>query len=587
MDNLNAASRKANLNAASRKAVLMTPKKRAKQFPDGLFHASADRLLCTACTVIVDHQRKDSCVKHLESNGHKKRVERRKKAETKKANLQVTLSESFSKLTESQREKQSTLIGLTEAFASANIPLYALGNLRLKTFLEANLKTCGAIPEPSNLRRNYLKKAFEVHFDSLKKKLKDVKATAIVCDETTDVEDRYVLNVLAVPTCEKGEFHLKSFLLDCVVLERTNFKTVSDSVISVLQKYEIPTLRVCAFVTDNATYMSKAWKCSLRPLFLNAVHVTCSAHLLNLVNEVWSSSFPEVNCLVSKVKKTFTACPARKARFKQFLRDQGESETLPPEPVITRWNTWFEAALYHAEHLNDYSEFFDREAAGSSSLNLSEARDLSLSSEVESGLAELKTYAPHLVSTLTKYEGNSILAHEVSDEFALLIEWLETPATREDIPSKTRTALIKSVQKLRSYLSTDSVAKFRQPAIDFFRACRAFDPVRAATNNIAPQFVIGNIPWFEDDDRAIAELKLYLSTATSFIPPENPIAFWYKVSAQFPKLSEIALICLSVPVNSVQAERSFSLYSDVLQDNRRSIKECNLPVYNLLYQNDV
>ena len=103
-----------------------------------------------------------------------------------------------------------------------------------------------------------------------------------------------------------------------------------------------------------------------------------------------------------------------------------------------------------------------------------------------------------------------------------------------------------------------------QPAIDFFRACRAFNPVKAATVRIAPPFVIGNSPWFEEDDKAIAELKLYLSSVTSSLRSENPVQFWNKVAAQFPRLFDIALICLSVLVNSVPAERSFSLYSDVL-----------------------
>ena len=31
-----------------------------------------------------------------------------------------------------------------------------------------------------------------------------------------------------------------------------------------------------------------------------------------------------------------------------------EQILLPPVPVITRWNTWFEVALYHAEHLDHY-----------------------------------------------------------------------------------------------------------------------------------------------------------------------------------------------------------------------------------------
>jgi len=44
----------------------------------------------------------------------------------------------------------------------------------------------------------------------------------------------------------------------------------------------------------------------------------------------------------------------------------------------------------------------------------------------------------------------------------------------------------------------------------------------------------------------------------------------------------IAHICLSVPVNSVAAERSFVFYSDVLRGDCRSNKAENLLMYNLL-----
>ena len=68
----------------------------------------------------------------------------------------------------------------------------------------------------------------------------------------------------------------------------------------------------------------------------------------------------------------------------------------------------------------------------------------------------------------------------------------------------------KSAQKLRSYLASDPTSKFRQPAIDFFRACRCFDPQKAATMRFKLEFVTHNILWFE--------LKLYLQRARELIP---------------------------------------------------------------------
>lgn len=48
---------------------------------------------------------------------------------------------------------------------------------------------------------------------------------------------------------------------------------------------------------------------------------------------------------------------------------------------------------------------------------------------------------------------------------------------------------------------------------------------------------------------------------------------------------EIAVAFLGVPVGSVAAERCFSLNVKVLGDDRQSIAERNLPIYNMLYDN--
>ncbi|XP_003742036.1 uncharacterized protein LOC100903363 [Galendromus occidentalis] len=560
---------------------------RAKEFADNQFHASGDRLFCSTCNIAVDHTRKDSCGKHLETQGRKRRYKSLEESLSKKAKLQVSLSEALGQRSEAELEKESTLVSLVEAFAAANIPLHTLDNPKLRMFLQSNMKSCGVIPWASNLRRNYLPKAFNVHVRNLKELLGGSRSVAIVCDETTDREDRYILNVLAIPCCEEVEEPtLKAFLLECNVLESTNFKTVSDAVLKILQRYEISPLRVSAFVTDNATYMNKAWKDSLKYIFLNGTHVTCTAHLLNLVCEEWVSSFRTVNKLVCSIKRAFTACPARKARFKQFLRDNGKIEKLPPVPVLTRWNSWFRAALFHAEYLENYHEFFTKEMEGSSSSSLSETRDLCASPCVETQLAQLREYAPRIMEALTKYESNEVSAHLVSEDMALLIEWLEVFAAHEGNLEVTRIALQKSAERLRNYLSGEATAKFRQPAADFFRACRVFDPSNLSTTEIPAEFVIKNVRWFEDDNLAKAELQLYLSRPEELRASLHPVEFWVNAAPRFPNLAGIALSCLSVPVNSVAAERSFSQYSGVLRDDRRCIKSGNLSMYNMLYHNN-
>jgi len=105
--------------------------------------------------------------------------------------------------------------------------------------------------------------------------------------------------------------------------------------------------------------------------------------------------------------------------------------------------------------------------------------------------------------------------------------------------------------------------------------CHAFDVAKLNILTVTHEFICKNIPWFEDDIKAKTELRAYLSSAGELRATPHPADLWFAAAQQFPKLSIIAPVCLSVPCNSVAAERSFSMYSDVLRDDRCSIKGKN------------
>jgi hypothetical protein len=45
-----------------------------------------------------------------------------------------------------------------------------------------------------------------------------------------------------------------------------------------------------------------------------------------------------------RMKKIFVKAPARKMHFNPVA----PGVPLPPEPVVTRWGTWTDAAIYYA-----------------------------------------------------------------------------------------------------------------------------------------------------------------------------------------------------------------------------------------------
>jgi hypothetical protein len=71
------------------------------------------------------------------------------------------------------------------------------------------------------------------------------------------------------------------------------------------------------------------------------VHVTCLAHAFHSVAKEIRGSYPDVDKLISYVKKGFIKAPMRVQQFKQ----EAPSLPLPPHPVLTCWGTWLDAAL--------------------------------------------------------------------------------------------------------------------------------------------------------------------------------------------------------------------------------------------------
>jgi hypothetical protein len=73
------------------------------------------------------------------------------------------------------------------------------------------------------------------------------------------------------------------------------------------------------------------------------VHITRLAHALHSVTEDVRGRYPEVDQLIANGKKIFIKSPLRVQKFK----DKAPTLPLPPQPIVTRWGTWLDAANYY------------------------------------------------------------------------------------------------------------------------------------------------------------------------------------------------------------------------------------------------
>ena len=93
---------------------------------------------------------------------------------------------------------------------------------------------------------------------------------------------------------------------------------------------------------------------TLKELFPNLLHVTCVVHGINRVAELIGTKNSHADRFIIKAKGLFTRCVRRKRIFQNLT-----ALRLPPEPVVTRWNTWPEACFHYGEHFDEFKQFVE------------------------------------------------------------------------------------------------------------------------------------------------------------------------------------------------------------------------------------
>lgn len=266
-----------------------------------------------------------------------------------KSTPQLTLNQSFAS-TSKNTEQESFRVDLCNALISSNIPLSKLDNPTFKTFLEKYTKM--SIPDRTTIRKKYV----DIVFNETMSKIKEIIGNNyiyFVVDETTDICGRYIANLL-IGTLDEN-CASKSYLIGTQELARTNNVSISKFVNDSLTKFylpkAVPSEKVLLMLSDAAAYMLKSAR-NLKIFYNNLIHVTCLAHGVNRIAEEIRNEFQDINSLVNSAKKIFTKAPLRI----QYYKDKLPGVPLPPQPVITRWGTWLNAAYFYADNFEAIKE---------------------------------------------------------------------------------------------------------------------------------------------------------------------------------------------------------------------------------------
>lgn len=343
----------------------------AKDYPLEFCLSHDGSLFCSLCKVAV------TCDKKFNIDSHRKSAKHCK----------------FLKFTPQQpklfAENGSDLFAkkVAEAFLSADIPLYKLRNANI-----INLFQSMNHPLPSESTcRSYIDKINAELFDKIAQTVQNQKIF-LLFDETS--VNGTIYGHILLGTMENP---VQTYLARSSIFPKSlSASDVAIAIDEVLKDYKISRENFILLVSDAARYMVLAGK-NLKLLNPNLFHITCISHLMHNAAEIVRNTFQDVDQLISSIKAATVKNKSRKQLF--------TSIGFPPSPVITRWGSWIEAALYYSRHLPKIREIFN-EIDGDGILVKSAKRALNVEG-LDKNLQILSSQYESLSTMAIEMEGDS------------------------------------------------------------------------------------------------------------------------------------------------------------------------------------
>lgn len=363
-----------------------------EEFSSDVFKTDGKILYCIICDQAVPVTKRFQVVQHLNTGKHNKNI-----------NLKAKSKQSFIKNTLDNQNKQANFpLDLCQAMLESDIPLWKLNHPSFKNFLEKYTGKC--VPDQSTIRKNYVSSIYENTISRIRSEIGDGPIWVSI-DETTDVDGRYVCNVIVGLLHEDN--YSKPYLLMCEELEKCNFQTIGkifNDAMHLLWPSGVKYEEVLLFVSDAAPYMVKSAN-SLTMLYPNLIHLTCLAHGIHRISECLRNEYSTVDKLIATIKKVFLKAPSRIIK----LRELFPNLPLPPQPIITRWGTWLNAVEYYSNNFDSIKSVIS---------NLDEAESIKKSKELfedkhlQNDLAYLKSNFCFLIQAITNLEKSTLSLDE-------------------------------------------------------------------------------------------------------------------------------------------------------------------------------
>ena len=239
---------------------------------------------------------------------------------------------------------------------------------------------------------------------------------------TSDDCDRNVANVLIGKLDPTTYF--PPILVNCEFLENApNNESITTLIEETLDSLGIQNRGLFkVLLSDAASYMVKTGK-NVKELYDCVIHITCLCHALHRVCEDVKAMCSKLNKLITTVKQIYRKAGSRVLAWKKAY----PHVPVPPRPVLTRWGTWVEAALYYHKYFDAVHDMVHR-LKEEDAAAIPKARTLLESKKLHDQLQWVATNLDFLPQIITKMEEEGLT---IQQSIGLLDEAKEKVAKLE------------------------------------------------------------------------------------------------------------------------------------------------------------
>lgn len=580
---------------------------RVKDFQqDGLYLSDTNIVMCKHCNVRLDGDKTDTLKKHTMSSNHlKKKTEPQPGPSGSKR--QSTIIGGFEVQKRVKMEKETFVEDTVKMCLKANIPMHKLDHPAVRSYLKKYVPGSGNLPSGDTLRRKYVPLCGIAEKEETKEKLKN-QPVVVVADETSDKQGRCVFAVLFKTV--NAEPEQSCFLASVYFLDAANGSTCSQAIMDTLKAYDIDYFQVQGLVSDSARYMTACFNMLKILIGDHILHYQCWAHKINLVGDIFIKEFKELNTIVAKTKAAFLHSRKMKSAYLKYLQEHVPLLTpkLYPTPVVTRWNSWFKSAIYLNEYVEHIIAFLnDYEDDNMSTSYLTECfENETLARKIRVQLTFVFEFCPKIMEIIDNLEGSkypfanilwskledlkSSLERQREGSFgdktkSILLD--ENGEFHQEHSIMLKTAAQKSLDKLSSHMrsnpTNDSylhIGKLFCPSVAAAVTTSSLD-----TNSTLESF--SKIPFFRDiaQDELLSGYAHFHRQLVNVVQQETPVNVMQILLASKCcnlRFANAAIQSIHSPVNSVDAERYFSIYNVVINDRRQRLKQENIETTTML-----